>query len=184
MENPLQDLRTPSDLAVSGQVVEFTETIASFEHLEKIVEADLLALDPAKLPLNWRNSVVAGKLTFGLSSANDGLPVLEGQVAVTLDAVCQRCLGPFRLPLEAQLRMVFSDDERSDDDCDGYEVWELAEETLRPLDLVEEALIMAMPLSAMHTDSVDCSRREMKTEVVQKTTTPFADLKAQMAGKK
>ena len=96
------------------------------------------------------------------------------------------------MPLETELRFVFLDwqkniDEYIDeykDELGEYEVWELTEETLRPLDLVEEGLIMAMPFSAMHTDSVDCSRLEMKTESEQKTTMPFADLKSQMAGKK
>jgi uncharacterized metal-binding protein YceD (DUF177 family) len=183
MGNPLRDLRTPSDLAVSGQVIEFTEKVSEFEHLERIVEADLLALDPAKLPLNWRDSVVAGKLTFRISDTHEGQPVLEGHVAGKLDAVCQRCLWPFRLPLEAQLRLVFSDGNQSDDDCDGYEVWELAEETLRPLDLVEEAIIMAIPFSPMHTESTVCSKLDEKIDEKVKTLTPFADLKAQMASK-
>ena len=188
MENTLRDSRTPSNLATSGQIIEFNEKIASFENLAQIMEADLLALDPAKLPANWRDSVVAGQLHFRKSGAHDGLPVLDGQVETVIDAVCQRCLEPFRMPLETELRFVFLDGQENDegfnDELAGYELSELVEETLRPLDLVEEGLIMAMPFSAMHIDSVDCSRREMTTEVVQKTTTPFADLKAQMAGKK
>jgi uncharacterized metal-binding protein YceD (DUF177 family) len=188
MGNTLRDSRTPSDLATSGQIIEFNEKIASFENLAQIVEADLLALDPAKLPANWRDSVVAGQLHFRKSGAHDGLPVLEGQVETVIDAVCQRCLEPFRMPLETELRFVFlggqENNEEYNDEPGEYAVWELLEETLRPLDLVEEGLIMSMPFSAMHTDSVDCSRLEMKTEGVQKTTMPFADLKAQMAGKK
>jgi uncharacterized metal-binding protein YceD (DUF177 family) len=188
MGNTLRDSRTPSDLATSGQLIEFNEKIVGFENLAQIMEADLLALDPAKLPTNWRDSVVAGQLFFRESTAHGGLPVLEGQVETVIDAVCQRCLEPFRMPLETELRFVFLGGQKNNDDYNdelgGYEVWELQEETLRPLDLVEEGLIMAMPFSAMHTDSVDCSRLEMKTESAPKTTIPFADLQSQMAGEK
>ncbi len=188
MGNTLRDSRTPSDLATSGQLIEINEKIADFENLAQIMKTDLLALDPAKLPANWRDSVVAGQLQFRESSAHDGMPVLEGQVETVIDAVCQRCLQPFRMPLETELRFVFPGGQKNNDEYNdelgGYEVWELVEETLRPLDLVEEGLIMAMPFSTMHTDSVECSRLEMKTKGVQKTTMPFADLKAQMAGKR
>lgn len=184
MGNPLRDLRTPSDLAISGQVIEFTEKLSNFEGLAKIVEADLLALDPVRLPVNWRDSLVTGTLSFRVASAHKGLPVLEGQVAATLDAVCQRCLGPFQMPLEVQLRLLFADGHKSEDDGGGYEVWELAEETLRPLDIVEEALIMAIPFSATHVDSDICARMDEKIESGVKKLAPFAGLKAQMDGKK
>ena len=64
MGNTLRDSRTPSDLATSGQLIEINEKIAGFENLVQIMKADLLALDPAKLPANWRDSVVAGQLHF------------------------------------------------------------------------------------------------------------------------
>ena len=183
MGNPLRDLRTPSDLADSGQVIEFAEKLSVFEELAKIVEADLLALDPVRLPRDWRDSIVAGTLSFRVSSAQEGFPVLEGQVAATLDSVCQRCLRPFQMPLKTELRLVFADGDTLDDDCDDYEVWELAEETLRPLDLVQEALIMAIPFSPMHTDSIVCASSEEKKDSGVKIQMPFADLKAQMDSK-
>lgn len=183
MGNPLRDLRTPSDLAESCQVIEFTEKISEFEHLERIVEADLLALEPDRIPPNWRDSVVSGTLTFKTSGSTGGLPALDGRVAATLDAVCQRCLRPFRLPIATQLRLVFAAGEGANEDGDGYEVWELEQETVRPLDLVEEALIMAMPFSAMHTETAGCiTLPEIADEEVE-TTTPFAGLKAQMDSK-
>jgi uncharacterized metal-binding protein YceD (DUF177 family) len=184
MENTLRDSRAPSELAESGQVIEVREKITDFEHLAKIVEADLLALDPAKLPHNWRESVVEGELAFSISGAHEGRPVLNGQAAVVVDVVCQRCLEPFQLPLEAELRFLFANRGESDDEHGGYELWELAGETLRPIDLVEEALIMAMPFSAMHTDSAECKKQDAGTSGRTQTTMPFAELKAQLAGKK
>ena len=184
MGNTLRDSRAPSELAESAQVIEVKEKINDFEHLAQIVEADLLALDPAKLPDNWRESVVEGELAFSQSGAHEGLPVLKGHAAVVIDAVCQRCLEPFQLPLESELRFVFAGCGERDNEYDGYEVWEVAGDTLRPIDLVEEALIMAIPFSAMHTDSADCKRKDAETSDATQIMTPFAELKAQMAGKK
>jgi uncharacterized metal-binding protein YceD (DUF177 family) len=72
-------------------------------------------------------------------------------------------------------------------DCDGYEVWEFSEEDVSPIDIVEEALLIALPLSAMHDDVGDCVEIEAATEetlVDEKMTTPFAALRAQMDGEK
>ena len=63
----------------------------------------------------------------------------------------------------------------------GFEVWELAEDAVRPLDIVEEALIMALPLSPLHKSRDLCG--PLADNVVQEktgTVRPFADLKSQM----
>lgn len=176
MGNLLRDRRTPTELAASGQLIEIAENISSFERLAEIVGADLQTLDPATLPPDWRDAIVTGRLVFGLSDARHRLPVVNGQVSVTVDAVCQRCLQLLRLPLVAELRLVFAADQESAGELDGYEIWELEEKTLQPLDLVEEALIMAMPLAAMHVDTA----AEVREVGKEKTTRPFATLKSQM----
>jgi len=181
MGNPLRDLSTPSELAAAGQLIEITEKIGNFEQLARILETDLQALDPDKLPPGWRDSIVAGKLAFSVVDALGGLAVLDGRVAVTVDMVCQRCVQPVRIPLAAELRLVFADEENSAGEYGDYEVWELQGETLRPADLVEEALTMAMPLAAMHAESTDCSTLQAVEDGPEKTTRPFANLKAQMA---
>ena len=184
MGNTLRDHRTPSDLAAIGQVIDFKEKISDFEHLAKIVEDDLAALDPAKMPLGWRESVVTGQIQFGESVAHEGLPVLDGRVMANVDAVCQRCLNALQVPLDVELKLLFSDSDKSDDRCGDYDVWELEGETLRPLDLIEEALIMALPLAAKHSESAVCKRLGVDEDGAQRTATPFEDLKARMAAKK
>jgi len=180
MGNPLQDRRTPQDFAASGQVIEISEKIGSFEKLAGIVEADLGALEPDKLPRDWRELPVAGQLGFGFVDAQRGVPALEGQVVATINAVCQRCLEPFRLPLEVELRLLFSGDQSAGDDDNGYEVWELQEDELCPADLIEEALIMAMPFSAKHADNAQCVAADKNEEGKGETARPFANLKSQM----
>jgi uncharacterized protein len=178
MGNLLRDRRTPSEWADSGQVIEFSEKISDFEKLAAIVEGDLETLDADKLPSGWRDSIIAGQLYFGFVDAQAGPPTLKGRVATKVKAVCQRCLEPFELPLSVDLRLSFGDDQTAAVD-DGYEMWELEEEKICPLDLVEEALIMAMPLAALHVDGETCHGPGLEADPGEKTR-PFAALAAQM----
>lgn len=177
MGNPLRDRRTAQEWAESGQVIEITEEIGDFARLAGIVGNDLEALRPARIPHDWRNATVVGRLQFGFADAQRYVPALQGRVAVTVDAVCQRCLEPMRLPLDAKLRLLFDVGGEVATGGEGYEVWELEDERLRPLDVVEEALIMAMPLAAIHADA-ECTA--VMANEPEKATRPFANLRQQM----
>jgi uncharacterized metal-binding protein YceD (DUF177 family) len=183
MGNPLRDARSPSDLAACGQVIEIEENISSFERLAGIVEADLQALDPDKLPARWRNTSVTGRLSFGFQGAEGSVPALVGHAKVTVDAVCQRCLEPFVLPLSAELRWVFAVGQPVDVDADDFELWELDADVLRPLDVVDEALVMSFPLAAKHEGHESCSNTGTAAAAPVETITPFASLRAQMEDK-
>ena len=184
MSNPLRDRRSVTDLAAAGQVIEFAEKISSFEGLAAILEADLAALDPDKLPSAWRESVVSGALQFGFADAAGRVPKLTGSAAAKVAAVCQRCLQPFELMIRVEPELLLLD---AEDDAQGYEdieVWELDERTVRPQDIVEELLIMAMPFSAMHDNMAECkallSDDSSADESVEKPVKPFAALRLQM----
>ncbi len=180
MGNPLRQRRTAAELASSGQVIEITEEISSFDRLSEIVEADLVALDADKIPSAWRESRVQGELKFGFVAAAGSMPAVSGQAAVELDAVCQRCLEPFRLRLEIAVRLLLVGKETLANEFDDYEIWELDEETLRPQDIVEELLIMAMPFSATHENMADCKAFSSSVESATDMKRPFAALGAQM----
>lgn len=184
MSNPLRDRRSVTDLAAAGQVIEFAEKISSFEGLAAILEADLAALDPDKLPSAWRESVVSGALQFGFADAAGRVPKLTGSAAAKVAAVCQRCLQSFELMIRVEPELLLLD---AEDDAQGYEdieVWELDERTVRPQDIVEELLIMAMPFSAMHDNMAECkallSDDSSADESVEKPVKPFAALRLQM----
>ncbi|MCP4303065.1 MAG: hypothetical protein GY783_20975 [Gammaproteobacteria bacterium] len=180
MGNPLRDRRTAAEWAAAGQVIEIAEKLNSFEQLTSVVETDLAALEADKIPANWRDSVVAGELEFGLADAQRSVPIVRCKVAVIVDAVCQRCLEVFRLPLETEAQLLLLTFQETDDDYEDHEVWELEEDTLRPLDIVEELLIMAMPFSAMHVDLASCKALSAAADDREKMTKPFAALREQM----
>ena len=180
MGNPLHVRRPIAELAAKGQVIEIAEKLGGFERLAGIVAADLAALDPDKVPRGWREAAVTGRLEFGFADAQQQVPSLVGNVAVTVAAVCQRCLEPFRLPLAAELRLLPTTLEQGLSAGAGFEPWELDDDRVCPADIVEEALIMAIPLSAMHDTAAACREFEAPGGEAERTVRPFAALKDRM----
>lgn len=183
MGNLLRDRCAAAELASVGQVIEIADKISSFESLSEIVEADLAALDADKMPSGWRESVVSGELKFGFVEAGGRIPTVSGSATATVGAVCQRCLEPFQLQLIIEPQLLLLSAEQVVDGYDEFEVWELDVETIRPQDIVEELLIMALPLSPMHDNAIDCkahSTIESDSDQREELLRPFAALRTQM----
>ena len=192
MGNPLRDRRTAAELAFDGQVIEIADKISYFEGLASIVDADLAALGPDKMPSGWRNSAVLGELKFGFADEKRRIPMVSGRATADVVAVCQRCLEPFQLQLEIEPKLLLLELQQAADGFDDYEVWELDEQTLRPQDIIEELLIMAMPFSAKHDNMADCkvflsadpsagsSDDPSDDDGTEKLVKPFAALRSQM----
>lgn len=180
MGNLLRDRRPAAEWASVGQVIEIAEKIGSFNSLADVVEADLAALDADKLPTGWRDSLVSGVLQFEFLDAEKRLPAVTGSATAEVSAVCQRCLQPFRLTLAIEPRLLLLDRQQTVDGYDEFEVWELEEQGVRPQDLVEELLIMALPFSAMHDNTAACKAFAAQAENADELTRPFAALRSQM----
>lgn len=184
MGNPLRDRRTAAEFASVGQVIEFTEKISSFAGLAAIVEADLAALEPARKPLAWREREVSGRLKFGFVDVAGRLPIVSGRATTNIDAVCQRCLEPFQLTLDIEPKLLLLDAEQVVEGYEAFEVWELDNPALRPQDIVEELLIMALPYSAMHSRKAECkvfsAAEPPDVAGITKLKRPFANLRSQM----
>ncbi len=180
MANPLLERAPPKVFAERGQVIEKQEKLELFPRLSEVVGDDLRRLDTP--PAGWRQSPVAIRLAFGWADTARGLPVLEGYARAEVPVVCQRCLEPFSLMLGADLKLLFSGPGQGADASPDYEVWELDEAALRPLDVVDEALVMIMPLAAMHESEEDCGplAKQAAAGKEEAQVRPFADLKSQM----
>jgi hypothetical protein len=182
MANPLLEPVPPADLANIGQVIETKGKVEDFKRLVEIVDADLSVLPEGSIPQQWRQATVDITLRFGWIDARPGVPALEGRVATKLAAVCQRCLGSLVISLDTTMKLLLPQSGVTPAECDGYEIWEFDENTVRPADLVEEALIMAMPLSALHESSDDCKALINDEQADEsKTVRPFEDLRSLMA---
>jgi uncharacterized metal-binding protein YceD (DUF177 family) len=184
MSNPLRDSRPVTKLAAVGQIIEFAEQISSFKGLAAVLEVDLAALDPDKMPSAWRESCVSGALQFGFVDAAGRVPKLTGSADANVAAVCQRCLEPFELKLCIEPDLLLLGADEVAEGFEDLEVWELEEQAVRPQDIVEELLIMAMPFSAMHDNTNECkallSADSSADEDIEKLVNPFADLRSKI----
>lgn len=119
-----------------------------------------------------------GKISFvvrGLEG-KDGKPLLK----LTLDGVCnlrcQRCLKPLIYPvkLEANLRLLaegeLNESDMEDDEADSI----AAEQRLDVLTLLEEELLLSLPIAPKH-EAGDC---QIASEGLSRPTSPFAALAA------
>jgi len=181
MANPLLARALPEELAERGQAFELEGKVEDFQRLTEIVEEDLAALARKNRPRAWRATPVSIRLAFAWADARGEIPSLEGRIATEITAVCQRCLEPFGLPLRTTLKMLLLRPETDTTAQGEFEIWEVGEDGVRPLDIVEEALIMALPLSAVHQSRDLCGPlAENVVDDNKRIVRPFAGLRSQM----
>jgi uncharacterized protein len=123
---------------------------------------------------------VAGRsiaVNFEFWRSEFDVPMLAGRLQTSLELECQRCLKPLELPMDVDFRLLIdANDEllsHSSEDSvysdDGY--IDIAE-------VVEDELILAIPLVAMHEDTA-CNENWRVSELPDETPAkenPFAVL--------
>ncbi len=182
MGDPLHDRQSVNVLANARQVIEIAGNIEGFPRVAESVENDLATLPAGARPGNWRAQPITGRVRFGHAPDGSGDPALEGEVLAQVPAVCQRCLEPFRYALDVPVAVQFGREANKALDAavsPGYEYWELPDDRVRPVDIVDELIVMAMPLSARHANDEDCRAPE-EAGAASDRTRPFADLRRQM----
>jgi hypothetical protein len=181
MANPLLDHALPEELAERGQAFEFKGEIRDFRRLVEIIEAGLESGSGPFKPREWRSAPVDIRLRFTWADARQEIPALEGEISTAIAAVCQRCLEPCELPLTTTLKMLLLNSADATRVEGEFEIWEVEGGAIRPLDIVEEALIMALPLSVKHRSRDECGPlAESVADEKIETVRPFKDLRAQM----
>lgn len=181
MVNLMLELEPPEELASRGQVIETTKKISDFNRLSEILAADLSGLPDTRNPQQWRQNPVNITLRFGWIEARPGIPSVEGSVSTVATLICQRCLKPLELQVDVELHLLLPQTDVSPAGYEGYEIWEFDENDVRPADIVEEALIMALPFSALHKSSDSCRQlSEDRQPDESRKTRPFEDLKSLM----
>lgn len=111
---------------------------------------------------------------------DEGYKVIEGRVDASLALECQRCLGPMAFPVAAEVRlaMVWGEEEIAalPQRFDGVVVGEGPSDLY---DLVEEELLLAIPLAPRHPEG-ECAVREFAADSDQASAegseSPFAVL--------
>lgn len=116
--------------------------------LPRLTEA-LAALDgAAEWPARYR-------MRFGRDA--DARAVVVGQVALSLRLTCQRCLGEVRVPVDVPLSLALLRTESEVEALPAHLDPVVVEEGgIRPLGLVEDELLLAIPQFPLHAAG-DCA---------------------------
>ena len=126
---------------------------------------------------------------FGFAE-EQGRPVALVEVETSLPLVCQRCLQPVDWPVRSAARLAFVDATvAAATEVDGRDAFETRAGHLRLIDVVEEELLLALPLVATHTAPAACELLEAPGVPPQEASTaehaqrPFEGLK-ELLGRK
>lgn len=124
-----------------------------------------------------------GKCTFALEFGHDDVlkvSYVDLSIETELPLICQRSLQRFLLPVSVKQRLglIRSEDEESSLP-EEYEAMLVPEDgNLRPLDLVEDELVLAVPVVPLSPEGEAVNRDWAPTEEEQSKANPFAALAA------
>jgi uncharacterized protein len=126
-----------------------------------------------------------GRLDYELRGSRDGRnrPQLELKISGPLHLQCQRCLGllDYAVDIAATLRLVPRGAQLDDeaDDPEGPDLIE-ADAELEVADLIEEEVLLSLPLAPRHAEGVCASRvpQAQRTEAAPKAFASLAALKS------
>lgn len=159
------------------------------------VNVEVLAADEARLVQRYALAGFArladllasgsGEATarFAFSRLTEGLAGCELEVSAVARLKCQRCLEAFEQPLHSSTRLAFV---ASEDDAgnvpEGYEAIPADEGRVDLGDLVEDELLLSLPVVALHGEGTQCAGtarqagQNDRVEPPSETHRPFAQL--------
>ncbi|MEK7666505.1 MAG: YceD family protein [Pseudomonadota bacterium] len=136
--------------------------------------SEMSRLQELALP-NSRPEQVAVDLQF--ERAGQGVRQLHGTIRTQVKMACKRCLQPLRVEVVAQpFFMLLQPGEAEPEECETLVV----EAPLSLAELVEDELLLAMPMSPGHAEGqceVAFPVTANKAPVAEKRANPFAELR-------
>lgn len=168
MSDQLPDTIKPQSLVdTGGQLSGFSE-LAAMERLS----AQLVSND----------GIVEARLVFGRD--RQGIKYVKGSLKTELLLTCQRCLETMHYPVDVTLSVaLLNSEDQAEGLPDEYDPLVLDSQSLSLTTLIEDELILALPIVAMHPET-ECANR-MTTGTANDGADkphPFAAL-AQLKGK-
>jgi uncharacterized protein len=95
--------------------------------------------------------------TLRFRQRRDGWLAIELDYRANVELTCQRCLEPFRHEMGEHVDLVVADEGTASTNVpEGYEPYELTRGRLNPGELVEDELIVGVPLVPKHERIEDC----------------------------
>lgn len=141
MSKQLPDWITPISLAEAGKTLHGTVDTTDMQRL---------------LPLLYgQQEFLQVKLRFDIDMA--GIRFLSGSVQGVISLACQRCLDAMLVPVQLSLRLgIVKDADAGDRLPEQYEPLIAGRDPVRLVDIIEDELLLCLPVVPMHTESESC----------------------------
>ena len=164
-------------LAAQGGALERRFPLSDFDRLRGVLVAPRVA----------EAREVRARLTF---SEEQGRPVALVEVEASLPLTCQRCLQQVSWPVTSATRLAFVDaTAAASAEVDGRDAFETRAGHVKLIDVVEEELLLALPLVATHTAPAACEvlappgAAPQQASTAERAQRPFEGLK-ELLGRK
>jgi len=111
-------------------------------------------IEPKQLALETRH--LKGKIALAqiwlFAQDEKGRPTIQGDMQAPLSVLCQRCLQPMRWVCNTKVALIILTDEQIENEKlpVGYEAITLTSTQVSLIRLVEDELILALPIVTMH----------------------------------
>ena len=131
--------------------------LESLANREVTLSGELEVDQLTRLKSLLHSGVGSVRATLAFRQRGDGWLAVELDYQGSVELECQRCLEPFRHTFAETVNVVAADSQSMPSAVPaGYEPFELAEGRLQPAQLIEDELIVAIPLVPKHARVEDC----------------------------
>ena len=125
---------------------------------------------------------VSVTLLFSMSSMQ--FPMVNGTIHGSIMQSCQRCLNDTEVPIEAEFILVMANPQAlALASKEGHEIFEYTGQFVETITLIEDEIILGLPIVIKHEQISDCDPVAQKwmqkepNEFVEEKDNPFASLK-------
>jgi len=115
------------------------------------------------------------ELHFGLDERQ--VYALTGSIRGVLELTCQRCLEAVAVPIDIRLRLgIVTSEAEAERLPEGYDMLLAGRDPVVVAELVEDEIILALPLIPRHSDAAQCGMQPEDAAVPGRKVSPFAVL--------
>jgi len=128
------------------------------------------------------DTAAAVRVDVRVSRSSSGIAMVEGRLEGRFRRQCQRCLEPVDIDVAAELKLAVTGQDADDSVPAGFEPWQSDEGDVVLKDLLEDELLLALPMIARHEDESRCPEPAPRqgcgaTDEAPQRHKPFAVLK-------
>ena len=129
------------------------------------------------------DNIINVAMSFSVSSLQ--FPMVQGTIEGSIVQTCQRCLQDAEVKIDQQLELLLINPQAVElASREGYELFEYEGQFISTLELIEDEILLAMPIVVKHQDINECdpnARKWLQQRKSAKTATkrnnPFESLK-------